>query len=202
MYKFGKHFVMIYAIICYCLTTILFIIAKNCKNYATKLIPEMKICKHGITFFSYCRHKIRVEQTKILILNNNVFLKQNNNTIEIKNVKNVILKKNYIYFSALGNVEVLFNAEPIYRYFNIKILSNDFSLEELKQQALLDIINNLFNLDNCSKLRQYLKIVIKILNISITNNRITVKKNNFNLKFTLIYKINNTIKKINIGESF
>ena len=137
---------MIYAIIFYCLTTIIVIIAKNCKNYA-----------------------------KMLILNNNVFLKHNNKTIEIRNVKNVFIRNDFIYFSALGDVKILFNAEPIFRYFNIKILSNDFNLEELKLKALFDVLNNLFDLKNCLALKEYLNVVVKILNIKITDEKVIVE---------------------------
>ena len=190
---------MIYAIIFYCLTTIIVIIAKNCKNYATKPIHAIKICKFGISFFSNSRHKIKVGQVKMLILNNNVFLKHNNKTIEIRNVKNVFIRNDFIYFSALGDVKILFNAEPIFRYFNIKILSNDFNLEELKLKALFDVLNNLFDLKNCLALKEYLNVVVKILNIKITDEKVIVGQNKFNLSFKLIYNLNNVQKIVNVG---
>ena len=112
-----------------------------------------------------------------------------------------IKNRNYLYFTALGDVKIIFNTKSFYKYFNIEIKSPIFDLEELKQNAIDEMLNNLFNLNKCNKLKEYLKVVIKILNIHITNDKILVKKNNFNLTFTLIYKLNNTIKIINIGES-
>ena len=41
----------------------------------------------------------------------------------------------------------------------------------------------------------------KEMNVGVKDNKIVVKKNDFNLTFTLIYKLNNQIKKVNIGES-
>ena len=172
--------------------------AKKMKNFSTKPIKNAKLNKDGISFFSTARYKLRMGEVKILELENAIYLKQNAKTIIIKNANKAIKTKNYLYFSALGDVKIIFNTKSFYKYFNIEIKSPTFDLEELKQNAIEEMLNNLFNLNNCNKLKEYLKVVVKILNIHITNDKILVKKNNFNLTFTLIYKLNNTIKIINI----
>ena len=175
--------------------------ARKMKNFITKPIKNVEVNKNGISFLSTSRHKLKVGDAKLLELKNAIYLKQNAKTIVIKNANMAIKTKNYLYFTALGDVKIIFNTKGFYKYFNIKIKSSSFDLEELKQNAIDEMLNNLFNLNNCSKLKEYLKIVVKILNIHITNDKIFVKRNDFNLTFTLIYKLNNTIKIINIGES-
>ena len=174
---------------------------RKMKNFITKPIKNVEVNKNGISFLSTSRHKLKVGDAKLLELKNAIYLKQNAKTIVIKNANRAIKTKNYLYFTALGDVKIIFNTKSFYKYFNIKIKSSSFDLEELKQNAIDEMLNNLFNLNNCSKLKEYLKIVVKILNIHITNDKIFVKRNDFNLTFTLIYKLNNTIKIINIGES-
>ncbi len=175
---------------------------KKLTNFITKPIKNAKVNKYGISFLSKSRHKIKLKEAKILELENAIYLKQNERTIVIKNVTKPLKTKNYLYFTAMGEVKIIFNTKSFYKYFNIEIKSPTFDLTELKNAAINEMLNNLFNLNNCNELKHYLKIVIEILNIRITDNKVTVKKNDFNLTFTLIYKLNNTIKKINIGESF
>ncbi len=169
------------------------------KKYHTKPIKNANFTKYGVTFNSTFKHKIRAENVKFIEIQNAVYLKQNNKTIVIKNIEQPFTKGNYFYFKGKGEVKIIFNAKNFYKYFNIQITSPTFDLSAIKQKAVNDILNNLFNLNNCSQLKYYLKIVTQILNITITDNKVEVKKNKYNLNFQLTYKVNNTIKKINIG---
>ena len=191
---------MLYAIICYILTIISIIVAKKLKFNATKPFFNLKLTKSGVSFCSTNRHKIKTGTVKILMIENVAYLKQNNKTIILKNVQDVELKKNYVFFTALGNCKIIFSA-PFYRYFNIKIEAENFDLENLKREALNEMINNLFNLKNCIKLKEYLKIVTQILNIKITNSKIFVERNKYNLEFKITYKLNNITRTINVEKT-
>lgn len=193
---------MLYAIIFYALTTLIVIFALNRKKYATKEFPPLKMFKYGMCFFSTTRHKIKTGQVKILAINTITYLKTNNKTVVLKNVENVMQKGDYVYFTALGEVKIIFNAKSFYRYFNIKILSQDFDLSQMQSATLRELLDNLFNLQNCERLKEYLNIVIKILNIKITDNKVVIKKNKYNLSFQLIYRLNNINKIINIDSEF
>lgn len=191
---------MLYAIICYAITIIIIIVAKKIKFNATKPFFNLKIGRTGVSFCSTNRHKIKTGPVKILLVENVAYLKQNNKTIILKNVENVVLKNNYVHFSALGKSKIIFNA-PFYRYFNIKIEAISFDLENLKREALNDILNNLFDLKKCEKLKEYLKIVTQILNIKITNDKILVERNKYNLEFKITYKLNNITRVVNVGKT-
>ncbi len=193
------------ALICffaYILGLFFLFFAMKLKNFITKPIKNAKVNKYGISFSSTSRHKLKLYDAKILELGNSIYLKQNDKTIVIKNATKSIKTKKYLYFSSLGETKIIFNTKSFYKYFNIEIKSQTFDLTELKHKSINEMLNNLFDLNNCYELKRYLKIIIDILNIRITDNKISVKKNDFNLTFQLIYKLNNQIKKINIGESF
>lgn len=192
---------MLYAIVFYVLTTIIVMLTLNLKKYATKPLPKLKLGKYGIVFYSLSRHKIWVGEVKILQIENNIYLKCNKKVVVVKNVKDVFLRRGYFYFTALGRVKIVFNAKSFYRYFNIEILSNQFDLTAAKAAALNQLANNLFCLQQCQKLKEYLHVVIKILAVRITEKGVYVYRNKFNLNFKLIYKINNTTKIVNIVPS-
>ena len=118
----------------------------------------------------------------------------------ISNVKDVKIYKHYLYFTAMGEVEICFDFKDIYRNFAIIIKSKQFSIDELKQQAILDIVNNNFDLNSSKIFKKYIKIIEKVLNISIFNEKLTIKPNKFKLSFELAYKLNNKIKRINISQ--
>ena len=189
---------MLIAFIFYCLTIFLFIIAKQIKNKIIKPILNCRVLKNGVCFFSNKRHKLKVENAKLLMVKDVAFLKNEHKTIAIKNVKDVCLKNDYIYFTGLGNVKIIFNCEKFYRYFNIKIISADFDLKKNKDEAVLDILNHIFCLKNAKKLQKYLKILIFVLKISINEKKVLVRKNKYNLSFKLIYRLNNVLKVISI----
>jgi len=192
---------VILAIFSYILTIFLvfFLIKKN--KFKTKPFPKLKINKNGIIFYSNLKHKIKVENVKLLILENTAYLKKGKEIVIIHNIENVFIKSDYLYFKANGNVKILFNAQGFYRYFNIIIESKKFSLNRLKYLALVDVLNNIFNIKNSKILKKYLNIVKNILKIDINNKKIKINPNNFNLPFTLIYKTNHQITKVNVEET-
>jgi len=192
---------VILAFFSYILTIILIFFVINKFKYKTKPFPKLKINKNGIIFYSTLKHKIRIDDVKLLQLNDAVYLKKQCEVIVIHNVKDVFTKNNYLYFRAKGEVKILFNTNEIYRYFNIVIQSKKFSLNKLKQLALIDVLNNIFNIKNSKILKKYLNIVKNILKIDINNKKIEIKPNIFNLSFTLIYKTNNQITRVNVEET-
>ncbi len=131
-----------------------------------------------------------------------VYIKKDNKMIVLINVDNLCFKDDYMYFSALGKVKILFNCICFYKYFNIEISSQKFDLKDLQQTALLDILNNLFNLKNAKILLKYLKIITKVLNININKKKIVVKRNKFKIPYTLTYKVNNVLKRVKVNETF
>ena len=190
-----------FAVIAYTIGLIVFSSALTIKKYSTKPIPPMKLTKYGLIFFSHAHHKIKVGEVKLLQVDNVIYLKSKRKTVVLKNVNDVFLKRGYLYFTAQGVVKIIFNAKSYYKYFNIDIKSSLFDLSTIKNNALNEMLDNLFNLSACGELKRYLKIVIDILNIKITNDKVIVKRNKFNLTFQLIYKLNNVVKKVNIGET-
>lgn len=192
---------MIVAIFSYILTTILVFSLIKKGKYKTKPFPKLKITKNGVFFTSNNKHKIKVKDVRLLIIENTAYLKTNNEIATIHNIDDVFIKDNYLYFKAKGEVKILYNTNEIYRYFNIVIQSNRFNLNKLKQLALLDVLNNVFEVKKSKILKKYLYIIKNILNIDINNKRIEIKPNKFNLSFTLIYKINNKITKVKVQET-
>ena len=170
-------------------------------KYKTKPIPKLKVSKFGIEFFSNQKHKIRVVNAKIITTNESVFIKTNNSIIVIKNIKSVLIRNEHIYFCAGGVVEMLFDCSTFYKYFNICIKSNDVNFEELKQTALLDFVNNNFDVSSAKKFNKFLNFIKNTLKIEINKEKIKVFANNLNLSYLLVYKINNRIKQINIVNS-
>lgn len=182
------------------LTIVFFLLYK--RKFVYKPISRLNMTKYGITFHSNKKHRIRVGNVKFLMLKNTVYLKRNKKTVVIKNIDRVFLKSGFLYFRALGDVKIVFNCKSFYKYFNILIKSNEFDFYQLKNKALLDMIDNLFTLNECKSLVSFLNILHRILNISISDKNVIVKKNKYNISFSLIYKVNNQLKKININETF
>lgn len=191
------YIVLIYFLI---LSIVFFLLYKI--RFVYNLIPKLCMTKYGLIFHSNKRHRIRVGEVKLLILNNTVYLKRNNRTVVIKSIDRVFLKSGYLYFRALGEVKIIFNCKSFYKYFNILIKSDEFDFNEIKNRALYDMVDYLFSLNECKSLISFLNIVHRILNISINDKNVIVKKNKYNISFSLIYKVNNQLKKININETF
>lgn len=192
---------MVYIIVAYVLTLFIVTLLIYLKNNITKKLPVLRLSKDGIVFYSKKRHKIVVGIVKILEMNNAVYIKNKNKTIILKNVKNVINKNNYLYFTAKGEVKILFNVKPYFRYFNIKIISPSFDISSQKYDALNSMINNLFSLHKCAELTRYINVITNILNITITDQQVIVGKNKYNLNYTLVYKLNNTYKRVLVNSN-
>lgn len=172
-----------------------------CKiKLSSKRILNPKVKKFGIVFYSNNRHKIRIGQAKVIYIGNLIYLKENNKFIIIKNIVDVIVKNEYMFFKANGEVKIFFNC-PFYRYFNLNIRSSYFDLNSAKQQTIDEMLNNLLNLESCIKLKKYLNFIKNTLKIRINNEKIVIFLNKFKIPYTITYKLNNKIKKINIKET-
>ena len=185
----------------YYLTIFVVVFLINKIKYKTQPLPKLKINKNGIFFNSTFKHKIKIDNLKILIIDKTIYLKNENNFIIIQNVTNIYKAQNYLFFSALGDVKILFKTEDFYRYFNILIKSNNFNLTKLKQMALLDILNNLNNINNCKILNKYINFIKNILKIKVNETQIQVMPNKYNFTFTVIYKLNNVLKKVQVNKT-
>ena len=119
----------------------------------------------------------------------------------IKNVTNVLKRKNFLYFQALGKVEVLVDCAFFYKYINLKIESKEFDFNLIKQKTLNDIMNNLLALHMCKNLQKYLRLLKNILKIDINNKKIAIKPNKFKISYSVLYKLNNKLKRVNINQT-
>lgn len=162
------------------------------------MFPPVKVLKSGIKFYSTLRHRLKIFDAKIMQIDNVVYLKKDGKQVIIKNIKNVYCKQQYLYFDTLGEVLIVCDLSEIYRYFNIKIISTQFDLELIKKQAMQEILDNIF-LKNTSKLNRYIKIIKDIFNVKIRNDCIFISQNRYLIPFKLIYRLNNTVKIINVN---
>lgn len=160
-------------------------------------IPELHMTSKFIVFHSKQRHKIKINNAKIMQLEKTVYLKSDTKNFAIHNVDKIYILKDYLYFTALGEVRIIGHFDKIYKYFNIIIKSFRFDLETIKQDAINDLMQNLFNINKAEKVKRYIKIVTEILNIRFTDKGLSIGKNKYNLEYTLLYKKKNQIKKIN-----
>lgn len=189
---------MILIILSYLLTSLVVLYLCKKRRIRYNIFPKLNMTKCGINFFSYSRHRIRIDEKNFMILKDRVYIKTAGNFVILKNVGQIFYHKNYLYFSAMGDCKFFFDCKQIFRQFNILIESEYFDFDQIKQLALLDIINNQFELKKCKILIKYLKLIKHTLNIQITDSEIKVKANKYNIPFTLIYKLNDKIKKVNI----
>ena len=155
--------------------------------------------KEGIHFYSTSIHRFKINFLEPMLVGNVLYLKRDNKLIIISNVSNVQVYNEYLYFSCLGKVKIYLNLTSIYRYFSIKIKSQKFNIEVIRQQAIVDFVNNSFD-ENFSKiLNRYVKIIQNVLNIHIFSEKILIQPNEFRLPFELTYKLNKRIKHIKIN---
>ncbi len=174
-----------------------------CKKLKTKFkqYPELKMNARGINFFSHSRHRIKIGDAKFMQVGGNIYLKHNNRQIEIRNVDNIFIKNDFLYFTAKGKCEICFKNQLLNKYFNIKINSNMIDVETLRKRALINVMDNLFDLTKCEDLIKYLKLIRDILKIKITNKSVEIKQNQFKIPFCISYKLNNTIKVVNVNQN-
>lgn len=166
--------------------TLTFIVLGKKRNKIYPL-PVVEFRGKKLCFNSNKRHKIFVGACKVLEIDNKVFLKQNDRVVKIENIENVKQKNGWLYFIAVGNVEIFIGNKKWLRYAELNIYSNQFDLTKLKQSAGLELLNNLFDYNKCLSLIRYLKFIRQVLKIDLTNTGIRVKQNAYDLKFCLDY---------------
>lgn len=191
---------MILGLIAYFVTFYLMMKLKTKYKLKRKSFPYLKMNKTGITFFSHSEHKIKIQNMKIMQVENNVYLKQGNNLIIITNVSEVKGYEDYLLFTSNGETRILFDCNDYFRYFAINIKSEQFSLDEIKQSAILDLMNNNFDINLSVLAKRYINILKNTLNINFDNKKLIIKPNRFKFSFTVIYKVNNKIKHVNIRQ--
>ncbi len=172
------------------------------KNIKTKFFPypELKIKDDGIYFNSTRRHKIYISNAKVMQVGTTVYLKDYKINVTLINVDRIYLKDGNLYFNGLGEVRVLCNMRRVRRYFAIGIKSEQLEFDKMRTKAKMSLINHLFNINECNELKEYLSLITRVLNIRLTDDRVVISKNKYNISYTLYYKINNVIKKVRIGE--
>jgi len=130
-----------------------------------------------------------------------VYLRQNKKMITLLNVDKVKVDEGYIYFKALGRVKILFSCKSIYRYFNLDIESDKIDIRDKRQQALQDMIDHLFDVNQSMILKRYIRFVREVMNIDFKNGKLTIKQNKFMIPYTLKYKLNNVIKQVKVNQT-
>ena len=190
---FALLLLVIYSITFFCVVKLKKSAQLKCQNFT-----HLRLKKNCISFVSNGIHRIKISNAKIMQMNNILYLNLSNRLVIISNVKDVKIYESYLYFTALGKVEILIDLKTIYKYFAIQIRSKQFDINELKQRAIIDLMNNNFDINFCKIMKRYIKIIEKVLNIVILQKKIIVKPNKFKLSFVLSYKLNNQIKRVSI----
>lgn len=188
---------MISAIISYLLTLVcinLILVKKNC-SYSN--FGKLALKKQGIIFFSTKSHKIKVGNAKIFQVGKIVYLKRGDKFVEIDNIDALRRIGSYLHFKACGKVIINLNLSD-WKYFNIVLNSQYFNFENLKQKVLHDMLKDIFSMEQNSMLKRYLDLIKSGLKIEISNESLTIKKGEIKFPFSIKYKINNIIKRINI----
>lgn len=176
-------------IICFCIEKL---------KYKVVEFPKFKVTKNGIKFFSLKQHKINISNVKVFEFCDNIYIKTDKRVIIFKNIKNVKIKNNFMYFIGCGRVEINFDFHKFYKYFNIDIVIDNLNFSLFKQTVILDFLNNQFDEEKSKKFQKFLKFIKNTLKIQINNENLTVFSNNLKISYQLVYKLNNKIKRINI----
>lgn len=158
--------------------------------------------KYGLSFYSFEQHRIIIENAKIMQVGNLVYVKRNNKMFILKNVDNIQVANGFLYFKAEGHVEIILNCRNIYKYFSVDINSQKLNISAFKDQALNFLATNPMSLNNNSKINHYINFLKNILNIDLDGGRLKIGRNKFKIPFSLTYKLNGKIKKVNILETF
>ena len=170
-------------------------------KYKTFPLTKLKLNKGGISFFSTKKHKLKIFNFKIIMISDGVCIKTEKELIVFKNIKNVILRNEHMYFCGCGKVEIVFNCINYYKYFNIKIISKDFDFEKFKQRAILDLVNHGFDVDNAENFKKFIHFINNTLKINIRDKNIKLSINKIPFAYQIIYRLNNKIKKINVSNT-
>ncbi len=195
----GDNLNMIFAVFAYIIASIVTFIVCERIRVSNHILPDLRLSKTGIIFTSRARHRLPIQDAKIMQINKSVFIKFGNKMITLINVDRVYLKSGFLYFTALGKCRIVFNAKKIYKYFNINIISDKFNIDTLKREAILDMIEHKFKYEECDKLKRFIHIMTKILMIKIEDKKIEVKQNKFHLNYTLEYKLKDKMKVVKIN---
>ena len=192
---------MILAVIAYFLTFYLVMKIKNKHKQKEICFPLLKMTKTGITFFSYDEHKINIQNMKTMQIGDVLYLRTTEKLIIISNVKNVKIYEDFVQFTSCGQTKILFDCLDFFRYFAIDICSKQFNLSKIKQTAILDLMNNNFDIKSSALAQRYINIIKNILNIHIDNEKVIIKPNRFKFSFVVTYMVNNKIKRVNIRQT-
>lgn len=159
---------------------------------------KLKVTHKGIICYSNKVHRINADNAKWLQIGDILFIKQNNALLKICNIDCVTFDNNYLYFKANHKILFEFCMGENYRYFNIIIKSNNFNFSKMKQSAMIDAITHWYDLSKAKIYNQYVKFITQVLNVNIDKSKIKISRNKFDFKYSIIYKINNNIKCVNV----
>ena len=191
---------MVMGIVAYFVVVIMVIWALdfNCKSFQE--LPTMIVVKDGVEFYSKKRHRVKIDNCKYEQMGNNIFIFCNNGgMIEIKNIDNIFKRENYLYFKAKGKVAIYSKISNEYEYFYLNIHSEKFDIQQVKQNALKELVNNFFDLNLSKNAKKYLNILKNVLKITIFENKLTIKQNIFKFPFKIEYIINGKIKRVKLN---
>lgn len=188
---------MILFFVFYLTLFLIFLLIFNKLKRKFSKFPKLKLKRNGINFYSKSSHLISVTNCEIEIYNKKIILIYNSKIVQIENVRVKFIDDEKIYIKALGNVNIIFNCEKYFRYFNFEIQSNYFEIETLKQKAILSLIENNFDEKNFT-MKKYLLTIIDKLKIRIDNKKVVVGKNDFGFPFVIKYKTGNVLKVLSV----
>ena len=191
---------MIFIVYAYFFAIFLTFFIKNVKINRVKPLPKIKIIKSGLVFFSFFYHKIYVGDVKLIKFEGLIYLKKSDKIMVIKNIEKVFLKNEYLFFKGMGKVHIILNCKNIFRQFNLEISSPNFDVELLKERAINELINNLFDYENCKLVKRYLFLVENIFNINANEKSLIVKQNKYFLSFSLSYRVKNCYKTVKFNQ--
>lgn len=189
---------MMYFVVYMCSIFLIFLIIAMYK-VKVKPFPQLHLLKDGIYFNSTFQHKLKIDDASVMQIDNEIFLSKSGRRIVIKNATLCFIKNGYMFFKPLGNCCIGINTSRFYKYFEIIIKSKQFNLETMKQQALQDVLFNIFNINKCIKLKRFLHIVTNILKIKIINNKLNISQNKYGIPFSVEYVKNGKKKRVNIN---
>ena len=173
----------------------------NKNRLKVKEFREIKMKKSGVHFVSFFQHRIKILNKKFLQIGNSLYIKIDSGVVKISNVDNIFKVEEFLYFTALGNVDILLDCSKFYRYFNIKISSSKIDFHNLQQLALKDFISNCFEENFSKTFKNYINFIKNVLNINFFEKKLIIKQNKLKFSYILKYKLNNTIKKVYVNKT-
>ncbi len=178
---------MFYFIFAYFSTFFVVMALLKVKNKKFQPIKNCKLKKYGLVFSSRNKHRIKIYGAKVLKIENNVYLKLNNRTVVIKNITSAYTYKDFLYFTGLGEVKIVMNCKKFYKYFCVRVESKHFDIEELKIDAINDILEHIFDFNECKNLIRFLRVMREILKIDLGADSVKISKNKYDFAYTLTY---------------